>query len=337
MTSCMSYGMRGSSGTTWSSAASMPVRRIGGRDRRRIAQVVLRQVAQGSARAASSASASSTAARCATPLFVVCVVRAAEVLRVDFFVGHGLHDVRPGDEHVARVLDHDREVGHRRRVDRTAGAWAHDDRDLRHDAGREDVAQEDVGVPAERRDAFLDPRAARIVEPDDRRADLHRQVHDLADLLGVRLGQRAAEDREVLAEDEDEPAVDRAVAGDDAVAEDVVLVQPESVARCVTNASSSTNDPGSSSRSSRSRAVSLPQRMLPFDPDGAAAEQRLGPHLLEPIESFFVRRHGGATSLVSLRKDRSIIAAHHRPDDAGGRIGLRRPIRSTALGYPQIR
>ena len=153
--------------------------------------------------------------------------RAAELLRVDVLVGHGLHDVRAGDEHVARPLDHDREVGDRRRVHRAAGARAQDHRHLRHDAGRERVAQEDVGVAAERHDAFLDSRAAGIVEADDRRADLHREIHDLADLLGVRLGQRSAEHREVLAEDEDEPAVDRAVAGDDAVAEDELLVEPE--------------------------------------------------------------------------------------------------------------
>jgi len=40
--------------------------------------------------------------------------RAAEKLRVHLFVRHGLHDVRPGHEHVARPGDHDREVGHRR-------------------------------------------------------------------------------------------------------------------------------------------------------------------------------------------------------------------------------
>ena len=43
----------------------------------------------------------------------------------------------------------------------------------------------------------------------------------------MRLGQRAAEDREVLAEDEDEPAVDRAVAGDDAVAQVALAVETE--------------------------------------------------------------------------------------------------------------
>ena len=135
--------------------------------------------------------------------------RAAEALGIDVLVGHGLHDVRARDEHVARALDHDREVGDRRRVHGSAGARAEDHRDLRHDARRQRVAQEDVGVAAERDDALLDPRSAGIVEPDDRRADLHREVHHLADLLGVRLGQRSAEDGEVLREDEHQAAVDR--------------------------------------------------------------------------------------------------------------------------------
>ena len=49
-------------------------------------------------------------------------------------------------------------------------------------------------------------------------ADPHGLIHDLADLLRVGFAERAADDREVLAEDEDLAAVDRAVAGDDAVA-----------------------------------------------------------------------------------------------------------------------
>src|SRR4029453_12583973 len=40
-------------------------------------------------------------------------------------------------------------------------------------------------------------------------------------------GQRSTEDGEVLTEDEDEPAVDRPVSGDDAVAEDLLLGHPE--------------------------------------------------------------------------------------------------------------
>ena len=82
------------------------------------------------------------------------------------------------------------------------------------------VAQKDVGVAGERHDAFLNARAAGVVQADDGRADLRRQVHDLDDLGGVGFRERAAEDGEVLREDEDQAAVDAAVAGDEAVAGD---------------------------------------------------------------------------------------------------------------------
>ena len=57
--------------------------------------------------------------------------------------------------------------------------------------------------------------------------ELHRQVHDLHDLRGVRLGQRSAEDGEVLREGEHLAAVDQPVAGDDAVARDDLVVHAE--------------------------------------------------------------------------------------------------------------
>src|SRR3546814_7395484 len=94
---------------------------------------------------------------------------------------------------------------------------AHDQADLRHHARRQHVALEHVGIAAERGDAFLDARAAAVVQADDRRADQQRLVHDLADLFGMALRQRAAEDGEILAEDIDEAAVDRARPGDDAI------------------------------------------------------------------------------------------------------------------------
>ena len=86
------------------------------------------------------------------------------------------------------------------------------------DARGQRVAQEDVGVAAERHHAFLNARAAGVVQADDRRAQLQRQVHDLDDLGGVGFRQRSAEDGEVLGEGEHLTAVDEAVAGDDAVA-----------------------------------------------------------------------------------------------------------------------
>ena len=68
---------------------------------------------------------------------------------------------------------------------------------------------EDPAVAGERDDAFLDAGAGAVVEPDDRRADLEGEVHQLVDLLGEHLAERAAEDGEVLAEHEHLAAVDR--------------------------------------------------------------------------------------------------------------------------------
>ena len=68
---------------------------------------------------------------------------------------------------------------------------------------------------------------ARVVEPDHRRAHPDGQIHDLADLAGVGLGQRAAEHGEVLGEHEGLPPVDERVAGDHAVAGDLLLGHAE--------------------------------------------------------------------------------------------------------------
>ena len=307
----MSYGCRGSSGTTVVELDVHPVR--SDRPSRRSPAPPRLFCGRCASRCARRVERAGLVGRreCATPLRVVWVVAPPRNSAIDILVGHGLHDVRSGDEHVARAFDHDGEVGDGRRVDRAAGARPQDHRDLRHDAGRQDVAQEDVGVAAERHDAFLDPRAAGIVEPDDRRADLHRQIHDLADLLGVRLRQRSAEDREVLAEDEDRPAVDLAVAGDDAVAEERfgrgrVAVRDERVEL--------------DERSRVEQQVeSLARRQLAGvvllrDARRAAALARRGAHLLESREPLRVRRHRSTLLIgLSLRKDSAIISAATRP------------------------
>ena len=156
--------------------------------------------------------------------------RAAEFFVGDDLVRHGFHDLGAGDIHVARILHHEDEVGHRRRIDVAARARAHDDADLRDDAGGEDVALEDIGVAGERFHALLNARAAGVENADDWSAVLHRHVLDLANLLRVRAGERAAEDGEVLGEDVDQAAVDRAPAGDDAVAGDFGFLHAEFVA-----------------------------------------------------------------------------------------------------------
>ena len=155
--------------------------------------------------------------------------RPAELLELDFLAGHGLDHFGAGDEHVRGLFDHEDEVGHRRRVDGAAGAGAHDQADLRDHAGALDVADEDVAVGAERDDALLDPGAAGVVDADHRRPDLGGEVHHLAHLLRHHLAEAAAEDGEVLGEDEDGAAVDRAVAGDDGVAPGPFLLHLEVV------------------------------------------------------------------------------------------------------------
>ena len=246
--------------------------------------------------------------------------RAAQSFGVNILVGHGLHDIRAGDEHVARALDHDDVVGHRRRVHRAAGARTEDDRDLGNDAGRQHVAQEDVGIAAKRHHALLDPGATGIVETDDRRADLHRQVHDLADLAGVGLRQGAAEDREVLREDEDQPAVDGAVAGDHAIAEIVLAVRIGRRGAVRDERVELDERSGSSSSSRRSRAVSLPISCCRSIRSAPATEQRFRAHLAKAGDPLVVRRHDALLDSSETRLC-ARTAAHRAPPNHDSRPG----------------
>src|SRR5665811_112266 len=123
---------------------------------------------------------------------------AAQFFHRDVFAGDGLDDVRSGDEHVRRLVDHDREIGDGRRVDVTTGARAHNERDLGDDARGVHIPTEDFAVQAERDDAFLNPRAGAFVDADDGAAVLDREIHDLRDFLAVYLAEAATIDREVL-------------------------------------------------------------------------------------------------------------------------------------------
>src|SRR5271157_255186 len=153
--------------------------------------------------------------------------RPPELVLGDLFVGHRLDDVGPGDEHVRGFVHHQDEVGHGRRIDGAACARAHDGGDLWDDAGGQHITQEDVGVSRQRHYAFLNARAAGIVQSDNGSANTHRGVHDLHDFGSVGLRQRAAEYGEVLGEDEHQAAFDAAVAGDEAVAEILLLIHAE--------------------------------------------------------------------------------------------------------------
>ncbi len=77
---------------------------------------------------------------------------------------------------------------------------------------------------------LLDAGPAGVVDPDHRHPHLDRHVLHLDDLDGVGLAQAAPGDREILGEDENGPALDRAVAGDHPVGRDLHLVHAEVVA-----------------------------------------------------------------------------------------------------------
>ena len=154
-------------------------------------------------------------------------VRATQLFHRHVFTGDGLDDVGPGDEHLAGLVDHHHEVGQRGGVDVATGGGTHDQRDLRDDAGGEDVVAEDLAVQAEGDHTFLDAGAGAVVDADQRPAGLEGQLLDLDDLLAVDLAEAAAEHRGVLAEDADVAAVDGAVTGDDAVTERAVVLQAE--------------------------------------------------------------------------------------------------------------
>src|SRR5439155_27085764 len=131
------------------------------------------------------------------------------------------------DEHVRAPLDHQDEIRQHGGVDGAARARAHDQAELRDHARALHVPPEDLRVARQGDYALLDASATRVVDPDHLAAELRGQVHDLADLVGKDLGEAAAEDGEVLREDEDPAAKDRPVARDHRVAVRATLSHPE--------------------------------------------------------------------------------------------------------------
>ena len=161
-------------------------------------------------------------------------LRAAQLLFGHVFVSHGLDHVRPGDKHVAGVAHHEDEIGKGGRIYGAAGAGSHDGRDLRNHAARECVAQENISVAREREHAFLDARAAGIVQADHGRASFEREVHDLADFLRIGFRERSAKNSKILREDVRQAPVNAAISGDETVAVDHLFVHAE-VARAMAN------------------------------------------------------------------------------------------------------
>ena len=152
---------------------------------------------------------------------------AAEFLSRYVLVRYRLHHFRAGDKHVGTVFHHEDEIGHGRAVNRAASAGPHDHADLWHNAAGHHVALEHIGVAPERGHALLNARTTRVIQANDRCTHLHGLVHHLADLLGMCFRQRAAKDGEILTEDKHQSTVDHAVAGDDTIARNFLLLHAE--------------------------------------------------------------------------------------------------------------
>jgi hypothetical protein len=202
---------------------------VAARDERRVLHVVLGQVSQQLADQEESVRLV-LHGHVTDAGFLGVHARPAQLLEGDLLVGHRLDHVRTGHEHVGGAAHHEDEIGQRRRIDCSPGAGSQDGRDLRDHSGGQRVVQEDVGVAGQRHHPLLDAGAARVVQPDDRRPILQRQVEHFADLLGVYLAQASAQDGEVLREDVDQAPVDRPPAGHDAVPGENLCLQPEIVA-----------------------------------------------------------------------------------------------------------
>ncbi len=119
-------------------------------------------------------------------------IRTPKCLHIDVLSGNRSNDVGSGNEHLAGTLGHDDEIRQRGRVHGPAGTGTQNDADLRNDAAGLSVAPEEFAVGREAVYAFLNARAARIVQTNDRYAGLHAQIHDLGDLLPDRFRKRAA-------------------------------------------------------------------------------------------------------------------------------------------------
>ena len=185
---------------------------------------------------------------------------AAQLLGRDVLAGRGLHQRRAAEEDRAGALDDHGLVAHRRDVGATGRATAHDQRDLRDGRRRHAglVVEDAAEVVAVREDLGLEREecAAAVDEVDARQPVLERDLLGAQVLLDGHRVVRAALDRRVVGDDDAGRALDAADAGDDAGARGVVVVQ---AGRRRAGSARGTAEPGSRSRSMRSRTGSLPR------------------------------------------------------------------------------
>ena len=149
----------------------------------------------------------------------------------------------------------------------------------------------------------------------------------------MRLGQRAAEDREVLAEDEDQPAVDRAVAGDDAVAEDALLADRRSPVDRWRDERVELDEGARVEQQLEPLARrQLARGVLALDALRAPAEQRSCAHRRQALEPFLFGRHAVSSLTVASRA----VFAHGQwrsiADRAADQMAFEPPVATVDVG-----
>ena len=132
----------------------------------------------------------------------LCHVHAysAKLFFSDFFLCHASHHIRSCNKHIAGVFHHQNKIGQCRRINSTTGTRSHDRANLWNHSGCHRIAQEYLGISGQRTYSFLNSRASRVIQSDDRRSHLHSHVHHLADLLCMRFRKSSSKHGEILCE-----------------------------------------------------------------------------------------------------------------------------------------
>src|SRR5947208_9611538 len=103
---------------------------------------------------------------------------SSELFEADSLVEDCFDHIGTGDEHVAGLVHHEREVGHCRRVHGSASTGTHYRRDLRNHARGENVSKEYFRIASAAHNPLLYPSTSRVVQSDDWDPGLTGHVHD---------------------------------------------------------------------------------------------------------------------------------------------------------------
>ena len=157
----------------------------------------------------------------------VVLTRTTEGLHVHILTGHGLNDVRAGNEHVRSLIHHDDVVSQSGGVRGTAGAGAHNDRNLRNHAGRTHIHTENIGKHRQGSHTLLNAGATTIVNADDRAAVLQSELLHLHNLLAVHLREGTTVHGEILRVHGNQATIHGAVTGDQTVTQRLLRLHTE--------------------------------------------------------------------------------------------------------------